>query len=433
MPQIERSEVQKYWEIFSGLNPISGKLSGEQAATVFKNSQLPDAQLGKIWDLADVDQDGQLDFEEFCIAMRLIFDIVNGVYSSPPESLPEWLVPQSKSHLVEANEAIAGNPSPRRSSRYDDNDDEDLTLSSGFDWYISPSQRSEYSTIYTANADYHGLISFDALTELYSTLDNVPRTDISSAWNLVNPRANDKIDKEQCIVFLHILSNRSKGYRIPRSVPASLRATFEKKQPEYSLNSSQSVVRRRGDNNDEEEDEISSFSRNNHITADSSKKSSSTGGKKAFAEDYLTRLGLGGRSKTYESSQGTDFSSTKDTDWEEVRLKRQLADLEDLIQKAESASQRRKRGLEDYNSSKTGLIKRELEQLLAYKEKQLIALRNGSLKKGLGLANDSERQSINEAKEEVELLSSQVESLKQHQANRLKELENLRSQLQAAR
>lgn len=435
MPQIEQSEVQKYWEIFSGLNPISGKLSGEQAATVFKNSQLPDAQLGKIWDLADVDQDGQLDFEEFCIAMRLIFDIVNGVYSSPPDTLPQWLVPQSKSHLVEANEAIAGNPSSRRnSSRYDDNDDDDLTLSSGFDWYISPSQRNEYSTIYTANADYHGLISFDALTELYSTLDNVPRTDISSAWNLVNPRANDKIGKEQCIVFLHILANRSKGYRIPRSVPASLRATFEKKQPEYSLNSSQSIVRRRGDSNDDDdEDELSSFSRNRHITADSSRKYGSSGGKKSFAEDYLSRLGLGGRSKTYENTQGTDFSSTKDTDWEEVRLKRQLADLEDLIQKAESASERRKRGLEDYNSSKTGLIKRELEQLLAYKEKQLIALRNGSLKKGLGLADDSESKAIKEAKEEVELLSSQVESLKQHYANRLKELEDLRNQVQAAR
>ncbi|VVT47297.1 uncharacterized protein SAPINGB_P001641 [Magnusiomyces paraingens] len=413
MPQIEQWEVQKYWEIFSGLKPTpAGLLSGDKVSTVFKNSQLSEDKLAKIWDLADVDQDGNLDFEEFCIAMRIIYDIVNGVYSDPPETLPQWLVPQSKSYLVEANQAISGNgPSPsssRRSSSYDD--DEDLSLSSDFDWYISPSQRNEYNAIYSANADYHGLISFDALTELYQTLDNIPRTDISSAWNLVNPRSNEKIDKEQCIVFLHILSTRSKGFRIPRSVPASLRATFEKSAPEYSLNSSQSVIRRGNDDTD-----------------------SSSNNKKSFANDYLTRLGLGGRSKGgIDNTQGTDFSSTRDTDWEEVRLKRQLADLEDLIKKAEAATERRKRGIEDFNSSKTGLLKRELEQLLAYKEKQLLALRNGSLKKGSS-ADDSENRALQDSQEEIDLLTVQIDSLKQHYTKRQHELETLRQQVEAAR
>lgn len=437
MPQIEQWEVQKYWEIFSGLQPTpSGLLSGDKVATIFKNSQLADNKLEKIWDLSDVDQDGNLDFEEFCVAMRLIYDIVNGVYSDPPETLPQWLIPQSKSHLVEANQAITGKAPPasvassnRRGSSYDDEDD--LSLSSGFDWYISPSQRNEYNAIYSANSDFHGLISFDSLTELYSTLDNIPRTDISSAWNLVNPRSNEKIDKEQCIVFLHILSTRSKGYRIPRSVPASLRATFEKSTPEYSLNSSQSVVRRGG----RDFDNSTGSSRNDHITATSSSTgpSSSSSRKKSFGEDYLNRLGLGGRGKSYDNTQGTDFSSTRDTDWEEVRLKRQLADLEDLINKAEAATDRRKRGIEDFNSSKTGLVKRELEQLLAYKEKQLVALRNGSLKRGAGGIDDATNRSLNESQEEVDLLSSQIESLKQHHSKRLQELETLQRQVEAAR
>lgn len=101
-PRIEAQEIETYWNIFTARTGGGQFLTGEQAAPVLKNSGLRDDQLERVWDLADVDNDGNLDFEEFCVAMRLIFDILNGVNNLIPGCVATrpCLPPADKTNLV---------------------------------------------------------------------------------------------------------------------------------------------------------------------------------------------------------------------------------------------------------------------------------------------------------------------------------------------
>jgi len=79
---------------FDALAPVDGKIGAVQAKVEFDKSKLPNSVLNKVWRLADVDSDGMLDRDEFCLAMYLIgvklkdYDL--------PEMLPVHLTPPSK-------------------------------------------------------------------------------------------------------------------------------------------------------------------------------------------------------------------------------------------------------------------------------------------------------------------------------------------------
>ncbi|KAM4724399.1 EH domain-containing protein 4 [Anableps anableps] len=86
-------DKHRYDEIFYTLMPVNGKITGVNAKKEMMNSRLPNTVLGKIWKLADCDQDGMLDDEEFALAQHLIQIKLEG-YELPNE-LPSHLVPPS--------------------------------------------------------------------------------------------------------------------------------------------------------------------------------------------------------------------------------------------------------------------------------------------------------------------------------------------------
>lgn len=374
MPSISQEEISKYWQIFQQQKPTNGYLSQEQAMTVLQNSRLPNPELDKVWELGDIDGDGKMDFEEFCISMRLVFDRLKPGSDAIPSELPQWLVPASKRHFLDAKQALSSG-SNSFSSPASLIDDDEPVLSNDFNWYISPSERREYETIYSRNSDNRGRIEFNSLDELYKTLKGVPATDVSSAWNLVNPKSEDRIDKEQCIVFLHMLNQRYKGVRLPRSVPASLRATFGKETLKYDLSGSQAEVKK-------------------PLTPTPAKPSTDDG--------YTSRAG---------QSSSTDYSSvTKDSEWEESRLRRELEDINDQLDQVE-------KGKHSKNANNSSAVKRELQLLLEYKQNKL---RN---------AGSESQGDLSGARDEVMMISEQLDALREHLQQRQQQLSSLKQEV----
>lgn len=400
--QISQFEITRYWEIFTSLLPPNTpqhaqKLTGDSAASVLKNSGLTDRQLERIWDISDIDNDGDLDFEEFCVAMRLVFDLVNGEMGDVPQTLPDWLVPEGKAYLVQAGRAVSGKGETFERPQDEDEEDGVGGLKDGFDWYMPPAQKREYEDIYSSARDGHGYVAFDALVDLYISLE-VPDTDVRSAWNLVNPSADEVIGKDACLAFLHVLRGRHDGFRIPRTVPPSLRASFEKKDVDFSVDR----VR-------------------NQASRGRYDESTTSGRKAKFGDSYLSRLGGGAK-----APRGTDFGKTGTTsDWEEVRLKKQLRELEAKIERVEQAGREREKrgGLRD---SKPALVKRELEQLLDYKRRELRDLEasEGRAKEGLGLRA---------VQDEINTVKEQVDGLAEHLKRREQTLQDLQRQIKEER
>ncbi|ENN79547.1 hypothetical protein D910_04698 [Dendroctonus ponderosae] len=110
---IVNKERASYDALFDNLQPCEGRLSGAAVKGEFMKSKLPNPVLAKIWKLADVDMDGQLDKDEFALGMHLINVKLNG--GEIPLQLPEHLIPPKKKDKWAKQEKYKNNDTDRDS------------------------------------------------------------------------------------------------------------------------------------------------------------------------------------------------------------------------------------------------------------------------------------------------------------------------------
>lgn len=120
---------------------------------------------------------------------------------------------------------------------------------------------------------------------------------------------------------------------------------------------------------------------------------------------------------------GTDFSSVKDTDWEKVRLQRELASLNEKIESAEAEARSRRLGREKNPSNKSALVKRELEQMLDFKRRELRRLEDGE--------NVEMGGNLDRIRNEIQSFKGQIDVLAGHLSKREEELKSLQRSIES--
>ncbi|XP_022636770.1 actin cytoskeleton-regulatory complex protein pan1 isoform X3 [Vigna radiata var. radiata] len=86
-PKMKPTDVQKYTKVFLEVDTDrDGKITGEQARSLFLSWRLPIEVLKKVWDLSDQDNDSMLSLKEFCFALYLMERYREG--RPLPQSLP---------------------------------------------------------------------------------------------------------------------------------------------------------------------------------------------------------------------------------------------------------------------------------------------------------------------------------------------------------
>lgn len=374
MPKLEQFEIKKYWQIFSGLKPVDNKVNHDQVLPILYNSKLDSSVLNKIWFLADIDDDDSLDFEEFVICMRLIFDMVNKNIDKVPDELPDWLIPGSKTNLIKE----------RKQRKQQENADIPKTEAPEVDWYMSPEDVTQYQKILdTCERSRDGTVTFPSLSyAIKSKFFNVGPSDLDKVWNLVNPKSLSSIDKDPAFYFIHCLRQfNDVGARIPSELPKAMADICNKERVSYDLNSPQADVKK--------------------VISEPSQTSKSN----------TQETGKSGGHRQAASYSSVDSVTDIET------LERDLAQLDTELSQVEAQNA----SASSQNSVRT--LREQFEGLLRYKQQQTLEHTENSR---ISVPINSRA-----VKEDLDNIEEQITILESYLSNRQSELQSLRNEIKS--
>lgn len=234
---IQGEEKKKFETIFDSLHPVNGKLGGDRVKPIFLNSKLSNEILGKVWELSDIDKDGQLDKDEFCVAMHLVYKALE--QKPVPSILTQDLIPPSKRKPILAGAVavlppISLIPTPPKSTT---NSDILISTSSPtlqpqrpstssnlhIKGYVPDIEIQRFSAIFNQKVDPEGHIHGADARGVF-VQSQLPQNILAHVWNLCDQNQLGKLNRDQFILAMHFIAQKVKGVEVPTQLPQEVLA-----------------------------------------------------------------------------------------------------------------------------------------------------------------------------------------------------------------
>ncbi|XP_034008811.1 epidermal growth factor receptor substrate 15-like 1 isoform X3 [Trematomus bernacchii] len=247
---IRPDEKGKFEGIFESLCPLNGLLPGDKVRPVLINSKLPLDALGKIWDLSDVDKDGQLDKDEFTVAMHLVYRAMEN--EPVPATLPTSLIPPSKRKksasampgavaVLPALSGFMAGATPLKDSQRSTpplgraspliTSDLNLSPKHSFksssqpevNWVVPLADRGRYDEIFkTIDGDNDGLINGTEVIEIFMQ-SSLSQTMLAQIWGLADTKQTGKLNREQFSLAMYLIQQKvTKGIDPPSTLTTDM-------------------------------------------------------------------------------------------------------------------------------------------------------------------------------------------------------------------
>ncbi|KAM7345611.1 epidermal growth factor receptor pathway substrate 15 isoform 2-T6 [Cochliomyia hominivorax] len=267
----------KYEQLFESLKPIAGMLPGNKVKGVLLESKLPMETLGKIWDLADQDKDGNLDKHEFIVAMHLVYKTLEkrtvpdvlpmelrkpGMGGPPPKPGPPAMPPPPATSAV---------PRPPSTDGFGDggfvaNFPKDIapppaiplpvtvpppmqrvppvggpatvapliptdplipigappSVTANADWVVTPEDLKRFEVMFRdADRDKDGLVSGLEVKNVFLQ-SGVPQKMLAHIWALCDTNQSGKLTLEQFALAMWMVERKQKGIDPPQVLTANM-------------------------------------------------------------------------------------------------------------------------------------------------------------------------------------------------------------------
>ncbi|OAD73299.1 hypothetical protein PHYBLDRAFT_112639 [Phycomyces blakesleeanus NRRL 1555(-)] len=231
---ITPTEREKYAAIFRAHHPNNGVLDAETAKSIFLKSQLPAETLGQIWQLADVQQNGQLTQPEFAIAMHYIAKLMDSTITTLPAQLPQSVYASATGTPSIADLAINQSPMvrsntmspPQRSQTIDSLGSVAFsTASVGQEpgvWDVTAQEKAQYDAFFDKIDTAHtGHVQGKETVEFFKN-SQLPEQDLAVIWDLADAGQRGQLSRDEFAVAMHLIHSRLRGAPLPSSLPRSL-------------------------------------------------------------------------------------------------------------------------------------------------------------------------------------------------------------------